>query len=512
MSLAETLQTPKRELLGGEYDQQSSRRGPKFYRSLRSRGYIIFILLLAYLVLATVFFFNQREKSLLKLEEYQKIQQAQAELVKADIVAIHFDRLLFSNVTPTEFQQVAGYFSSLEQQYRNLALLFPEQVATFARLEQSIPRSTLESEEIYLQSARLHLAESINEIERLIAANQVRLTNLIQQYQHQEDLLGIKLLVLGAVGLIQIGALTAVFFNRLKSDLLRLQQRTAEIARGGRVAPLPITREDEVGQLIDATNDLSQALADREQSLEIRRRKTSFQEKMIAIDSLAGGIAHEVGNPITCIAGLAVEIANDAHNVFSQQSRSMLEQLQQYTNGIVNITRDLSQFDTNNIDRSEWIDINQLLTNSVNLCHYDHRWSGIAIKLDLDPGIPAMYASETQINQCTMHILESALDALAGQHDPRVLLGSGFDAERGIRIVFQNNAAGIKEDDLKHIFEPVLSTRSPGEGTGLGLAICRAIVESYKGEIHAEATPGSELKIVVDFPVEMTSLNSSVLS
>ena len=69
MSFANTLQTPKRELLGGESDHQSSRRRTEFYRSLRSRDFIFLILLLANVVLATVLFFSQREKTLSRLDE-----------------------------------------------------------------------------------------------------------------------------------------------------------------------------------------------------------------------------------------------------------------------------------------------------------------------------------------------------------------------------------------------------------------------------------------------------------
>jgi hypothetical protein len=141
MSVADTLQTPKRELLCGEFDHQSSRRSTEFYRSLRSKDYIFLVLLLAYLVLATVFFFSQREKTLSRLDE------------------------------------------------------------------------------------------SRNEIERLIAANQVRMNDLIREYRYSGDQLGIKFLALGMVGLIQIDAITTEFCNHLKSDLLRLQQRTAEIVR-----------------------------------------------------------------------------------------------------------------------------------------------------------------------------------------------------------------------------------------------------------------------------------------
>jgi methyl-accepting chemotaxis protein len=274
MPVADTLQTRDNEVLAGE---------------VGSKGYVFFILVLTYMVLATAFFFGQREKPLLQLEEYQKIQQTQAALVKADLAAFHVVTALFSQVSQAEIQQVATYFSSLKQQYRNLALLFPEQADTFARLEQSIPRISQQSESLYLQQAHLHLAQSKNEIERLITANQARMTSLIRDYRHNDDLLVIKSLVLGTVGLILIGTITTVFFNRLKSDLLRLQRRTAEIVKGYRGEPLPVTREDEVGQLMAGINYMSQALAEREQALEMQRRNTSFREKMIAIDSLAGG-------------------------------------------------------------------------------------------------------------------------------------------------------------------------------------------------------------------------------
>lgn len=509
MPVANTLRTEEHDILASESGLKSFSRETRFYRSLRSKGYVFFFLVLTYMVLATAFFFSQREKPLLQLAEYQKIQQTQAALVKADLAAFHVVTALFAQVSPAELQQVATYFSSLKQQYQNLALLFPEQAETFARLEQTIPQLSLRSESLYLQKAHLHLAESKNEIERLIAANQARMTSLIRDYRHSDDMLVIKSLVLGTVGLILIGTITTVFFNRLKSDLLRLQRRTAEIVMGYRGEPLTITRQDEVGQLIEGINYMSQALSERERALEMQHRKTSFREKMIAIDSLAGGIAHEVGNPITCIAGLTDEIANDEKNELSEQSLSRLEQLQHYTNGIVRITRDLSQLDSSNLDQSQWIDINHLLTNSINLCHYDNRWSGIDIELDLDPEVPAMYASENQFNQVIMHILENARDALDGQNDSHVFLTTRFDPEQGIRIAFQDNGVGVNADDLNHIFEPFFTTKAVGEGTGLGLAICWAIVKSYCGEIRAEPAPGGGLKIEVEFPLEKTFLDDT---
>jgi two-component system NtrC family sensor kinase len=259
--------------------------------------------------------------------------------------------------------------------------------------------------------------------------------------------------------------------------------------------------------LTDGINYMSQALAEREKDLEIERRKTSFREKMIAVDSLAGGIAHEVGNSITCIAGLAGEIANDDKNQLSEGSKNSLLHLQQYTEGIVRVTRDLSMLDTQTPDESEWIDINQLLAKTGNLCRYDNRWSNVAITVDLDYGLPAIFASENQFNQVITHILENAFDAISDQTRPNILMQTKSFQQNGISIVIEDNGVGVKGDDFQHIFEPFYTTKPVGHGTGLGLAICWTIIKSHHGDIQAEPSSEGGLKITINLPCRDTTQN-----
>jgi len=84
-----------------------------------------------YMVLATAFFFSQRDQPLQQLEQYQKIQKTQKALAQADLAAFHVVTVLFSEVTQKEINQVISYFSTLKQQYQKLGLLFPEQSESF---------------------------------------------------------------------------------------------------------------------------------------------------------------------------------------------------------------------------------------------------------------------------------------------------------------------------------------------------------------------------------------------
>ena len=505
MNIIESLHSGAKNLSPDISDQLGNsqiRQQTTFSKSLRSRGYIFIVLVLMYVVLATIFFFSQREQPLLQLEQYQKIQKTQEALIKADLAAFHVVTVLFSPVTQSESNQVISYFSTLRQQYQNLRLLFPEQTETFRELEQSIPETFQDSDEAYLQKAHLHLAKSKSALEQLMTANQARMTGLIKEYRRQDDSLVIKSMVLGTLGLALIGTITTLFFNRLKSDLLVLQRRAAEIVNGYRGEPLPITRQDELGQLTDGINFMTKALAEREKDLEIERRKSFFKEKMIAIDSLAGGIAHEVGNPITCIAGIAQEIADDTNNQLSEDSKNRLLQLQQYIEGIIRITRDLSMLDIQNSDESEWVDINQQLMKTINLYRYDNRWSTISIETDMDYGLPAIYVSVSQLNQTITHILENAWDALLNQTRPKILLQTKSDQQGGIIIAIEDNGPGVKQDHLENIFEPFYTTKPFGRGTGLGLAICWAVIKLHHGSIRAETSSEGGLKVTINLPCD----------
>ena len=476
-------------------------RNTPFINSLRSRGYAFNFTVFTLLIVIIFFFFGQREKALDQLEQYQQIQQTQNTLLKADLVAFHVVTVLFSDVTESEIKQVAAYFSTLKQHYQKLATLFPEEATSFQNLEQSIPKTLDESAELYLQKVQLHLATSKNELDRLIVANQNRMNSLVKTYRQQNDWLILKTMILGSIGLAIIGTIITLFFNQLKSDILNLLQRTTEIVNGYRGKPLPVNRQDELGQLTNGINFMSQALADRERDLEIERRKSSFHEKMIAIDSLAGGLAHELGNSATCISGLTDEIARDKNNCMSAESVKNLELLHNYTGNLVELNQSLSLISTQHLDNDDWIDINQHLTGIIKLIRLDQRWQAVEIKLEADRQLPAIFFSSSRFDQLMAHLFENALEALSNQNNPEIIIQTKRQDDQRISIVFQDNGSGVTDDDLSHIFEPFFTTKPQGQGTGLGLTICWAIIRSLNGDIQAESLEAQGLRLTIRLPV-----------
>jgi two-component system NtrC family sensor kinase len=475
--------------------------GGLFSRSLRTQGILFNALLVAYIVFIVLYALGQRNEPLQQLEQYQKIQRAQEALIQADLAAFHIVTVLFSGVNQDELTRVMGYFGSLREKYINLQRLFPEQAATFRELVDSIPASVERPSEENLAKIQFHLARSKSKLDQLMTINQERLTTLIEDYRAHNEAVVATILSLGILGLIVFGGLVSLFVHELKRDVRFLQARTAEIIDGYRGKPLPVRRNDEVGQLAQDINHMAEALAEREKALEIQRNKASFVEKMVAIDSLAGGIAHEIGNPVASIVGLAEVIRSDDQSQLSDDSRNNLQSIGEYCDVLVRLTHELSVFDANKqSDEFEWLDINQLLTNTCAIFHYDQRWAGIEVDFQPDATLPAIYSSLNQLTQVVNNILDNARDALAGCEQPRVVIRTRQQGPENLVVEFEDNGAGMENTVVEHIFDPFFSTKPVGQGTGLGLSICWTIVRNLQGIIHAESSAGNGSVISVVLP------------
>ena len=467
--------------------------------SLKFKGYLFSFLVLAYIAFISLFVLIQRHQPLEQLEQYQKIQKAQEALVQADLAAFHIVTILFSNVSQNELSSVVGYFASLRMQYVNLQRWFPEQAESFKMLVDTIPQTIEKPNQNNLRNILFHLAQSKTELDRLTVLNRERLASLIDDYRARNDAMVVTTLTLGIMGLVLLGGSTSIFFNQLKNDLKALQKRTAEIVHGYRGEGLPVYRRDEVGQLTHGINHMASALAERENALDIQRSEASFKEKMVAIDSLAGGIAHEIGNPITCIAGLADILKAEEMDNLSEEGRESLEAILSYTGGLVRLTRELSVFDTHKSDEYEWLDVNQLISNTSSIFRYDNRWKNVKLEHDLDHSAPAILASINQITQLISNLLENAMDAVQNTEFPLVKITTQLQDADYLKIIICDNGVGMDMDVQNKIFEPFFSTKPVGQGTGLGLAICWTIVKAHQGQIKAisEVSKGTEVVIVL---------------
>ncbi len=135
----------------------------------------------------------------------------------------------------------------------------------------------------------------------------------------------------------------------------------------------------------------------------------------------------------------------------------------------------------------EPMDVETGLRDTVRMLAAKARSKGATVTVNLDPGLPRVYASGGELNQVWMNLIDNALDAI--KESGRIeVTGSRELDQVVIRVI--DDGCGIPEDALPRIFDPFFTTKPPGEGTGLGLDIARRLVRMNQGDIAVQSRPG----------------------
>jgi len=224
------------------------------------------------------------------------------------------------------------------------------------------------------------------------------------------------------------------------------------------------------------------------------------EEKSALLDSLVGGIAHEINNKLAPIVGY-VDLLQDEISHLHE-----VETLVPYCETIRNaalesakIIRQLLQLSRPPVREMTTVDLHDLFREVQTLLAFRLRQSNCQVGMDF-PSTPALiYADAMQIKQVIINLVFNALDAM--EEAPVKRLAVAIVAERG-RLVFQlaDSGHGIKPDILDRIFNPFFTTKSVDRGSGLGLSVCMSIVKNHGGEITAENLPEGGARFRVCLP------------
>ena len=220
--------------------------------------------------------------------------------------------------------------------------------------------------------------------------------------------------------------------------------------------------------------------------------------KMEAIGQLAGGLAHDFNNQLHALSGLIDFVAMDPG--LSDASRNDLTEIQNTTERMASLTRQLLAFSRQQVLIPETIDLNAAVIETKPMLQR-LVGSNLEMRLDLAPEPKWVKVDRSQLLQVLMNLVINARDAMprggrlvirTGQHEVR---GRELDdVARGpvvpgpyARLTVQDSGTGIAREDLARIFEAFFTTKPVGEGTGLGLATVDGILSQSKGHIWAES-------------------------
>jgi len=218
----------------------------------------------------------------------------------------------------------------------------------------------------------------------------------------------------------------------------------------------------------------------------LERQKTAMAAKLASLGEMAGGIAHEINNPLTIIQGYALKnkslLKKDELN--REESQSNLEKLVKMVNRISKIISGLRRFarDGSNYDKED-VSIQKIVEDSVGLVKNTFDLSEVELHVDHIPDKSIVHVSEVQICQVLVNILINARLEAESSANKNAELKYREEDNFGILSV-TDFGKGIDPQIEQKIFEPFFTTREVNKGTGLDLSIRKGIIEGHGGRLH----------------------------
>ena len=228
-------------------------------------------------------------------------------------------------------------------------------------------------------------------------------------------------------------------------------------------------------------------------------------EKMSSIGLLAAGVAHEINNPLTSVAGYAEALLRRFRDRPELAEDPRLDDFPKYLDVIIResyrckgIIDCLLSFSRKSDGSIEKVDINHVLHEVLELVRHKSRYEKVEIREELQPGLPPVRGDGAGLRQVFMNLLINAHQAINGAGTVEI-----FTRVNGSAVIIQvkDNGNGIHPDHLDHIWDPFFTTKSVGEGVGLGLAVTFNIVKRQGGEIHVESQQGEGSVFTVSLPI-----------
>ncbi len=298
----------------------------------------------------------------------------------------------------------------------------------------------------------------------------------------------------GAVAI--CGVLLAVLAVLFQKPLVEMNEKIARLRDGDLNVTLNFAhRDDEIGELGRHFNDMVQQIRrSREEIERLHREQMTRAEHLATLGELATGLAHEIRNPLTGIAGAIEILVRDLPP--QSPGRDVMEEVRTEVKRIHVILSDLLVYARPQPPRLVAADLNAAAEQATRLAREQIRSRPIEIELISQPDLPPVVHDPAQIEQVLMNLLLNGIQAISERG--KVELKIVTDGNVALLTV-SDTGRGISPQDLPRIFRPFYTTKQ--RGTGVGLSLAKGIVEGHGGHIDVTSELGRGTRFTVCLPI-----------
>jgi two-component system nitrogen regulation sensor histidine kinase NtrY len=284
--------------------------------------------------------------------------------------------------------------------------------------------------------------------------------------------------------------------QRVTHPVEQLAAGARAVASGDWSARVEVVSHDEIGELAQAFNQMTQHLVEQ-------RDRAIQAERVAAWRELARRLAHELKNPLF---PLQITIENlqrarerpaaEFDEVFREGTDTLLAEL----SNLKTIVGRFSDFAKMPAPQFEQVDVNELVRGAMKLYDARPRTEGrapISLRLELANGDLPIAADSDQLRRALSNLVLNAMDAMPDGGTLHVVTGR---IEDSVRISVADTGLGLTPEECERLFTPYYTTKH--HGTGLGLAIVQSVVSDHHGKISVISEPGHGSTFIIELPVK----------
>jgi two-component system cell cycle sensor histidine kinase/response regulator CckA len=275
----------------------------------------------------------------------------------------------------------------------------------------------------------------------------------------------------------------SLFLNNVSPETIELNNKQIAV----KVFPVHSERESEIWLFEDVT---------KTKRMESIVEAANFTQNLGYIFS---GIRHEIGNPVNSIKmALSVLRKNLPHydNTIIEQfvERCLLE-----TSRIEYLLKALKNYSLFERPEVQRVRLEVFIQDFLALVRNDFADKGFEVDAVIEPGAIWGYVDSRALHQVLLNLLTNAVDAVAGEEEPRIAVHMHRE-DSWIKIRVKDNGCGIPEEDKKDLFKPFFTTKA--HGTGLGLTIVQKMLSTMHCHIEIASRGEKGTTAIISIPAE----------
>jgi signal transduction histidine kinase len=284
---------------------------------------------------------------------------------------------------------------------------------------------------------------------------------------------------------ISAGAIIVV--NRvILKPLKRIQEGAESVGKGDFRYQIPITSNDEIGELAQTFNRMSRQLKESFESIQKSQERMIQAEKLSALGQLSARLAHELKNPLTSIKMILQAILDGSSDpgMTKKDAGVILKEVKR----LDTILTQFLTFAKPAPLELRPLNLGHMIEEVLSLMKTEFDRSSIEVFQEIS-GLPEIRGDNERIRQVLMNLLHNSIQAMPKGGKLKIGVQEIFDNnQRKVLLRVEDSGQGIPEEYRKKVFDPFFTTKEGG--TGLGLSIVYSIIKEHDGSIDLQSQVG----------------------